>query len=188
MLDVSEAIAAQMAGRVVRASVLVYFDFLSGPRRVWPGMYPIVSGGHTWEGISAQLVQVDPGTPSQDGAAEPFSIGVSGVDPNFVARVVAAESEALNRTIQIFLQFFDERWQTLDSPVSLRKGKMTGFAFSGTGLSERSVVVRAEGSLVARGRPPLTYLSDSEQQLRFSGDLGCAFVPSLQVATLVWPK
>lgn len=188
MLDVSEAVATQMAGRTVRMSVLVHMDFLSGPVRAWPGTGPIVSGGYTWQGVTARLVAIDPGTPSVDGAAEAFSVGVSGVDPSFLAKVVAAESEALGRRLSLYLQFFDEAWQPLDGPISLRRGRMAGFSFSGAGDATRSIVVRAEGRLVARGRPPLTYLSDAEQQTRYPGDRGCEFVPGLQDLTVVWPK
>lgn len=188
MLDVSETVAFQMAGGKPKVSLLVYFDFLSGPKRVWPGKYPLVSGGHTWEGVDAQLVQFDPGTPSVDGGASPFSIGLSGVSQEAVARVRAGESDAIDRTSQIFLQFFDEDWQVLDGPISLRKGRMTGFAFSGSGPVSRSILVRAEGALLARGRPPGTYLSDAEQQARHPGDKGLAFVASLQNATVVFPK
>lgn len=188
MLDVSETVALQMAGRRPKVSVLVYADFLSGPQRMWPGIYPLTSGGHTWQGVDAQLVQIDPGTPSVDGGATPFSIGLSGVSQTAVARVKAGESEAIGRTLQIFLQFFDEDWQPLDGPISLRRGRMTGFAFSGAGPVNRSILVRAEGALVARGRPPLTYLSDAEQQARFPGDRGLEFVASLQSATVVFPK
>jgi hypothetical protein len=117
-----------------------------------------------------------------------MSIGLSGVSADAVARVKAAESEAIGRTMQIFLQFFDEDWQPLDGPISLRKGRMTGFAFSGAGPVNRSIVVRAEGALLARGRPPGTYLSDAEQNARFPGDKGLEFVASLQNATVVFPK
>ncbi len=187
-LDVSEAIAAQMANRTVRVSILVHMDFLSGPVRAWPGTGAIVSGGHTWQGVTAELVSVDPGTPSKDGAAEPFAVGVSGVDPDFLAKVVAAENEAIGRRISLYLQFFDADWQVLDGPVSLRRGRMTGFSFSGAGKGTRSIVVQAEGALIARGRPPLTYLSDAEQQFRYPGDLGCEFIPAMQHSTVTFPK
>jgi len=187
-LDVSEAVAAQMAGRTVRCSILVYMDFLSGPVRAWPGTGAIVSGGHTWSGLTAELVSVDPGTLSKDGSAEPFAVGVSGVSPTFLSKVVAAENEAINRSIAIYLQFFNEDWSTLDGPISLRQGRMTGFSFSGAGIATRSIIVRAEGALIARGRPPLTYLSDAEQQYRYPGDLGAEFIPAMQHSTVTFPK
>lgn len=187
-LDVSELVAAQMAGRTVRFSALVFFDFLSGARRVWPGKGPLVSGGYTWDGLDLPLVGIDVGKPSEGGAAEAFSIGLSGVDPEFRARALASEGEAIGRRIGIYLQFFGEDWQPLDGPISLRQGRMVGFQMAGTGVESRSIVVRCEGRLTARGRPPLTYLSDAEQQLRFPGDLGLQYVPSLQQQTVVWPK
>lgn len=187
-LDVSAAIAAQMAGRTVRLSLLMHFDFLSQPMRVWPGDYDITSGGHTWLGRPFAMVSVDPGTPSKDGAAEPFSVGVSGVDAAFLTRARAEESDAVGRRLSLYLQFFDEAWQPLDGPISLRRGRMVGFSYAGAGSGTRSLTVRAEGALVARGRPPLTYLSDATQQSRFAGDVGCEFIPSLQHSDVVWPK
>lgn len=188
MLDVSTAIANQMAGRKVRWSILFYFDFLAGARRVWPGDYPITVGGHSWDGVRAAVTAVDPGTPSKDGNAEPFSVTVSGVDPAFSARVLAAESDSINRRLALFLCFFDENWQPIDELISLRQGRMTGFGFTGAGDQPRTVTVRAEGALLARGRPPLTYISDAEQQARFPGDKGAAFIASLMHSTVIWPK
>ncbi|MBS9476244.1 hypothetical protein [Ancylobacter radicis] len=188
MLDLSSAIAAQVAGSKVRYNFLVYFDFLSGPRRVWNDIYPLTSGGHAWDGVGPAFVTLDPGTPSADGSAEPFSVGLSGVDPTFLARVRASESDAIGRAIAIYLQFFDEDWQPLDSPVQLRRGRMTGFSFSGAGDQPRSVTCRAEGSLVARGRATNLYLSSVEQRTRFPGDGGCDYIPNMREATVVWPK
>lgn len=188
MLDLSSTIAAQMAGRTVRMDLLVYFDFLSGPRRVWRNIYPLTSGGHTWDGVGPAFVTLDPGTPSADGAAEPFSVGLSGVDPSFLARVRASESDAIGRIIAIYLQFFGEDWQPLDSPVQLRRGRMTGFSFAGAGDQARSVTCRAEGSLVARGRAINLYLSSTEQKTRFPGDGGNDYIPNMREATTVWPK
>lgn len=187
-LDVSELIAAQMAGRTLRFSVLVHFDFLSGARRVWPGKGALVSGGYTWDGLDLPIVGVDVGKPSEAGAAEAFSIGLSGVDPGFRTRALASESEAIGRPIGLFLQFFGSDWQPMDAPISLRQGRMVGFQMAGVGVESRSITVRCEGRLTARGRPPLTYLSDSEQQARYPGDLGLQYVPSLQQQTVVWPK
>ena len=187
-LDISTAIALQMAGKTVRWSILFHFDFLSGPRRVWSGDYPITIGGHTWDGVRSAVTAVDPGTPSKDGAAEPFSVTVSGVDPSFVSRVLAAESDSIGRRLAIYLCFFTEEWQPIDELVPLRRGRMTGFAFAGAGDQPRTVTVRAEGSLVARGRAPLTFISDAEQKRRFPGDRGAEFLPSMQSATVVWPQ
>lgn len=188
MLDISDTIAAQMAGRVVRMSGMIHFDFLSGPVRCWPGTGDIVSGGHTWRGLPFDLVDIKPGTPSVDGAAEPMSVAVSGVSPLFVARALAEESDAIGRRIQIYLQFFDADWQPLDGPISLRRGRMKGFSGSDSGPITRTLAINAEGAFTARGRPPATYLSDLTQQQRFPGDKGCEFLPSLQSKEVVWPK
>ncbi|TDT94925.1 hypothetical protein DFO45_2683 [Azorhizobium sp. AG788] len=187
-LDISETIAAQMAGRVVRMSVLIHFDFLSGPVRCWPGTGPIVSGGHTWTGLPFELVTINPGTPSVDGAAEAMSVTVSGVSPLFVSKALAEASDAIGRRLQMFMQFFDADWQPLDGPISLRRGKMTGFSGSDSGPKTRTLTVNAEGPFTARGRPPATYLSSTTQQARFPGDRGCEFLPGLQNKEVVWPK
>jgi hypothetical protein len=188
MFDVSELVAEQMAGRTVRMDFLVFFDFLSGPKRVWRNIYPLTSGGYTWDGVGPAFVTIDPGTPSKDGSAEPFSIGLSGVDPTFVARVRAAETDAVGRTIAIYTQFFGEDWQPLGDPLQLRRGKMVGFSFSGAGEQPRGIVCRAEGSLVARGRPVSNYISSADQRARFANDAGCDYIPSMQDTTTIWPK
>lgn len=188
MLDVSETIAAQMANRVVRLSVLIHLDFLSGPVRCWPGTGDITSGGHVWRGLPFELVTITPGTPSVDGAAESMSVAVSGVSPLFVARALAEEGDAIGRRIQMYLQFFDADWQVLDGPISIRRGRMTGFSGSDSGPKTRTLAINAEGLFTARGRPPATYLSDLTQQQRYPGDRGCEFLPSLQSKEVVWPK
>lgn len=188
MFDVSDLVAEQMAGRTVRMDFLNLFDFVSGPRRVWRDRYPLTSGGHTWDGVGPAFVSVDPGAPSKDGAAEPFSIGLSGVDPSFLTRVRAAESDAVGRTIAIYMQFFAENWQPLGVPLQLRRGKIAGFSFSGAGQQARGIVCRAEGSLVARGRPVNRYISSAQQRADFPDDAGVDYTASMQEQTVIWPK
>jgi len=187
MLTLTTTVQNYLQDKLVRIAFLIKFDFASGIKTYWPGIGDFTSGGYTWEGRKV-ILTIDPGAPSVDGAAEPFYIGVNGINEEYFAKVTGDENEWMNRRIGLYLQFFDDTWQPSDDPISIRQGRMTGMKMGGTGTSSSSLMVNCEGSLVARGHPPLTFLSVEEQQRRYPGDKSAEFLPILQDKTVYWPK
>ena len=185
-LDLSQTLQALLNGQHLNLPLLFYFDFASGAKRYWLGPADIVLGGVTWIGKPI-MVGVAWGNMSINGAAENFRLSVSGVDQDWLSKVSAEESECLGRSVQLFFQFFDDNWLPLDQPWLVRSGTMQSLRYDDS-ATQRGITVECESIFIARGYPPLTYLSDAEQQRRFPGDMGLSRILTIQGSSSVqWP-
>lgn len=188
-MDFSEAISAQLAGRVVRMSALLRFDFLSGTQRYWLGMGDLVAGGHTWASTKG-LAEIGPVSASFNGSAPEQTFTLSGVDAAFVAAAQASKAEYYGRLCFIYFQFFDADWQTLDDPVAFWWGRMYGITAAQTQADDgftRTLTLSAETVFASRRRPRNSYYSDRDQQARYPGDKGMERVLGMQSKTIIFP-
>lgn len=185
-LNLSGTIAAELAKKAIRLAPLLMFDFASGPARYWIGKGILTTGGFSWSGLPI-IVSIDFGKLSVNGAAEQFSLNVSGVDATFLGKVQGVQSECIGRTLQIWFQFFDEHWQPLDPPFQVRSGRMLGLSYRAAGVGPRSITVQCESKFTARGMAPGQFLSDREMKARFPGNKSMWQMAILQNKLVKWP-
>lgn len=182
----SETVAAAMAGRKVLCAPLVFMDFVDAPRRWWPGFGDLVAGGQTWQGTGAMIsmdgLEADYGT-----AANAMTFTLSGVDAEIVTLARNASDRVKGRRVYVYLQFFDEDWQTLDSPDVVKVGVMDQMRYIADGPSTRQVIVTAEGLWSGRNRPAYGLYTDRDQNARFAGDRGLEQIADLASKTVRWP-
>lgn len=196
MTDFGSAINAQLAGRDVRASVLVSVEFDSGTMRLWlggAGMLTTPAGGgtNTWAGIGT-AVDIDELMGSVGDAVEPFDLTLSGVDGDVLSIVTAGVDESYDKLVVVYLQFFDEDWSPLDEPFPIAWGRTSNLVVSESGGNSQSGPVRSvrapiEPILSGRFRPRHVHWSDRDQKIRFPGDKGCERMPVLTMQTIRWP-
>lgn len=189
-MDFSEAISAQLAGRVVRVAWLARFDFASGTQRYWPGFGPLVtSGGHEWTGTQG-MASIGEIAASIGGSAPEQTFTLSGIDADFVAAAQASKAEYYGRLCFVYFQFFDEAWQVLDAPVAFWWGKMysiTAAQQADDNGFTRTITLSAESVFSSRRRPRYGTYTDRDQQMRFPGDKGCQRVMGIQSKTITFP-
>jgi hypothetical protein len=183
---VSPALAALVADRTVRVGALVMFDFLSGPMRVWGGFGDIETGGHVWSGLG-ELGSVSAIELPHNGSAPETTFTLSGVDPTLLAAALASRAETYDRDVVVWLQHFDATWAPVDAPVPIYFGRMDVMTAKTTDAKSRIVEVKAEWLFARRAIPAFASLSDRDQQARAAGDLGAAYVASMQSKTVVFP-
>jgi hypothetical protein len=188
-----QTIATALAGKVVRQALLVKFDFRSAPMRLWSGHGALATqDGLIWNGLG-ELGQIDGLEQAMNGTAPLTTFTLSGVSPEIVAMAKGEKSEFAQRLAVVYLQFFDEDWQTLDLPHPVNFCVMDTPEFDRPLVNDplasqtRTITITAE-SLFARGaRPPYGSYSDRDQQARFPGDRFCERLAELQNKTVIWP-
>lgn len=187
-LSLPATVKAQLEGQRVRCIPLIEMQFVSGTKRYFSGRGVLNAGGLDWLGVD-KLLTLDLGMYSVNGAAEQFSLALSGVDAEFLAKARAEMADLLNRRLVVHLQFFDAAGAMLDQPVPLRAGRMRGLRFDAQGVGVRTVTLNCESIFAARGRPPATFLNDLEQVRRYGvTGAGLKWLPVLQNKTVTWPK
>jgi hypothetical protein len=133
---VTERISAEKSAHFQQEGIipalLGYFDFSSGPVRLWaPGITPIEWGGHTWSGCGA-LASIAALEESSEGRAIstvlelsplPLTHQVDGVDIDILS--IAHGEQWQHRKAMLYLGLFHKdslRW--LLDPFQIRKGFM----------------------------------------------------------------
>jgi len=182
-----DTIAEILAGRTVRCDLLVFFDFLTTPMRLWQGFGTLVTNdANEWSGIG-QLGQIGDLESSIGGTSPRAEFTLSGVDPDIVADALAAEDEINNRDVNVYIQFFNNDYTCLDNPYVVWAGIMDNMRIRQAGPDTCTVELSAETIFSRRSLPPLGILSDREHQQFYPGDTGLAGIPSLMSKVAIWP-
>ena len=183
--------AAALAGATVRVADLIEFEFETATKRLWNGNGDLPAGGQIWQGI-AGLGTID-GLGEQRGpVAEKATFTLSGVDAEILAAAIAESSEVEGRTVTVYLQLFDDAWQTTGPTIPIWVGLMRPPRISRTlasdgGSAVQSVTIPAENLFVGRSRPPAGRFTDRDQKTRFAGDLFWERAPDLVSKSITWP-
>lgn len=186
-----ETIQAHLAGRTVRVSFLVLFDFVTQPMRVWTGAGALTTGGFPWYGLGS-LGSISGLEQAVNGEAPETTFILSGINSEIVAIARDEwESEAKDRLAKVLLQFHndsdDKPLTTYDAPYAIWAGRMQTPRFQFQGPRTRRITVTAETLFTLRSRPSFSQYTDSDQNARFPGDRGFEFVPGLINKTVPWP-
>lgn len=186
-----ETIKAHLAGRTVRASFLVLFDFVTTPIRVWTGAGKITTGGHDWLGLG-QLGSISGLEQAVNGEAPETTFTLTGINPQIMS--LARDEwvdEGRDRLAKVYLQFHndhDDRVRELfDAPFAIWAGRMQTPRFEIQGPKTRRITVSAESLNALRSRPAFSQYTDTDQKSRFPGDRGFEFVPGLVNKIVTWP-
>lgn len=182
-----ETAAEALAGQTVRAAMLVHFDFLDDPMRVWQGFGALhTQDDEDWQGLG-ELGTIGGIESAIAGTSPQVTFSLSGVDPAIVAKTLASSDQVRGRDVTIYLQFFDDGWQTLDAPYALWCGVMDVMQIKAAGPTERTVSLTAETLFTRRGLSPFGYLSDADQNALHPDDRGLEHVASMATKHVIWP-
>lgn len=183
----SDTAAAALAGRTVRVAQLVLLDFATDPQRLWLGHGLLNAGGHQWSGLG-ELGSISGIENPMGGTAPVTTLGLSGVEPVHVEKALNASSEVKGRPAIVYLQFFDELWQTLDDPYAIMTGTMDRISIAASGTETRTVEVTVEWLFTRRAIPPFGMLSDRDQKSLYPGDRGLEQMAAMQNKSVEWPQ
>lgn len=182
----SESAAAVLAGRTIRCAILVFFNFLTTPKRAWLGDGDLYAGGFVWSGLG-ELGSIDGLDRPLGDTAPQATFRLSGVDGPVITETLAASTEVKGRDVTVYIQMFTDLLMPLDGPVAIYSGVMDVMRVTAAGATSRTIEVTAETLFTRRSMPAWGYLSDRDQNRLFPGDRGLEFVPSMAAKTVVWP-
>lgn len=191
-----ETIAADLAGSRVDMELLVLFDFVTEPVRVWMnGSGQLrTNDGYLWDGLG-RIGSIAGVEQAVNGQAPEVTFTLSGVDAQLV-RLARDEfdAECKGRLITVLMQFFGtddpddpDNQRPLDLPYPIASARALTPEFTYGERDERSIMIRCESLFSLRSRPRAALYTDADQQRRFPGDLGFAFVASLKNKVITWP-
>jgi hypothetical protein len=186
-MALAAAVQEAIAGRALRAALLIEFEFQSSTERIWPGNYTLTTpDDKTWRAVGV-LVSVDGLRTRVDLAAEALTFKISGVDAAMIAIARQGADEAKGYSCNVYLQFFNESWEILDSPILLKSAIMDQINYRTVGPTQRDITLTAESIFVARNYAPYAYYTDRDQNARFPGDRGLELIGSMIYKTVTWP-
>lgn len=172
-----DALSAPHVGRAWFAAL----DLPSGLARLHNGVGRVMIGGHQWRGVTdpigGRLVSLGEIEDPQFGSAPAVQITITGVDLDFVRSVKTMAREIEGRAADIHFAVFDP--ETADVLVPLRRlfpGIMSAPSISWEGPGQRSVSITVESLWSGQNFPPGGKWNNADQQRRFPGDLGLAFM------------
>lgn len=167
----SQTVKAMLDGQTVRHAPLVVFEFKSQTMRLWNGFGLLrTNDGQDWQGLGGvgeiSALELGPGAPTEKVT---FRLAAP---PEIVEKAKDQSAEAKGRRALILLQFFDEAWQCLDNPYSMRAFRMDQMPIDIDFESGASgVELTAEPLLSDKHLPPHGLFTDQDQQGgRFPGD------------------
>lgn len=163
------------AGRSVFLGELYKVEFTSGTKFYWDGFGNLDAYSETWVGAATVVSRSEIPIGVDDEAGQ-LTLAMSGVDPDIVAAVRAAEPEIYGRPLTIWGQFFDEDLQLSDERFFLFGGTMDVPTYSGAGPANRSIVIPCEGEWADRNGAAFSMFSSVDQKRRYAGDEGCDYV------------
>ncbi len=176
--------AAETAAAEVRPILLAFFDFAGAPVRAWSGVGDLVWDGHTWTGVGT-FGEVSSVEETVEVRATGATFRLSGVPSDLVLEVINTSIQG--RRAKLWLGFMSPDWVLLEDPVLLFDGRMDTVEVI-DGARTAVISLLAENRLRDLERPRTRRYTSEDQQNEYPGDLGFAFVPSLQEAEIDWGR
>lgn len=190
-MALTATISALLAGRTVRVLHLVEICFRTQARRIHNGHYKIVALGHDWFG-GMKLGGIDGLATDGDLQAAELRFTVSGADARFLAVATGPRTEYVGVHAKVYLQFLDPSTsELLDDPIARAAGIIDGLEIGRApmegGGTRRVITVTATNMFYSRSAPPASYFTSMDQQQRFPGDRGLAYLSELPNKNIPFP-
>lgn len=174
---VTPQFAAAIGARVIRPAFFVRLQFKTEVLDIWTGLYPITWGGVTFQG-AGMLMSISGIGENSEVMADGVTVTLSGIPSSLISLALNEVMRGL--TVQIYLGLFDVDGVTLiPDPVLAYIGKMDQPDISDSG-DTCTITVGVENALVDMNRSVWRRYTDVDQQIDHPGDLGMAFVSTIQ--------
>jgi hypothetical protein len=190
-LSLDATAAARIASTVRAVAWLVDLDFAPAMVRYtnWP--LDVTVGANTYLGLGT-LAEVGTVAESENTSAETITLGFQ-VQPAVLAATLASPENYRGRRVQLWLQLFDDAFQPAGAPVlrwagTMQPVKVTREPSPATGgASTGRIELPCTRSGMARVRHAQGLrLSHAQQQQRYPGDLGLAYMHTLIEQPSLW--
>ena len=184
MKDLNAEQASAITADVVRPVVLVRLDFASGLVLVHSGVGTIEWGDDLYLGVGdlGSISQVSEGAELD---RRTVTLGLTGIPTDTQDLVeTALVANYQGRDARIYLALLDENYQLIGFPRMTFRGRIDVCSVEIGNTA--TVTVTVESRLADWDRARVQRYTNHEQQARFAGDLGMAFVSKMTELEIRW--
>ena len=184
--------SARITAAVRGVSWLADLEFGTGTVYYTTAPIGIVANSHTYLGLG-NLAEVSAIGESEDSNAEKIVLSFALVDPAMLAATLGDVGNYRGRRARLWLQLYDEQFQPAGAPVQRWGGFMDRVATErkpapatgGAGTGRLRLECSRAGMARARNVTGLR-LTDAQQQQRYPGDVGLAYMQTLIEQPSLW--
>jgi hypothetical protein len=174
---VTPQFALAISAKVIRPCILVSLQFKTEVLNLWTGNYELSWGGRTWNPVGT-LMAISGISEDSEVNAKNVTISLSGIPSDLIGLALTEVQRGLSATV--YLGLFEANGVTLvPDPVVAYVGRMDQPTINDAGDS-CTISINLENALVDMNRSVWRRYTSDDQQLDHPGDLGCAFVASIQ--------
>lgn len=157
------------------------------PGYAWTGVGPIVAtmpgeSSQTWVGL-ATIGEIADIAESADRRRNGVNMKLSGVDVSLLNMALTEDYQG--KSAKIWQAYFDQNLAIIPDPTLLFAGTMDVLS-AVDGSRQGSLSLDCESREQQLERTSRSLLTDQEQQRLYPGDLGLAFLNSLQSKPIIW--
>lgn len=182
MRDLSTDTGAAALADTVYPVILAFFDFQSGPVRVWYGMGDLSWDSQTWTGLGT-LGNISPIEESSDVRANGVAFSLTGVPSGLIATVLGDNYQG--RTVKVWVGATNAAGQLYADPYQLFSGRMDRLEID-DGSETATIRVYAESRMVDLDRANERRYTQQDQQIDFPGDDFLQYMPTAQTTPFIW--
>lgn len=181
-MNIDTLIQAQIDGRLIRMSFLMFIDSPE-PVRAWTGIGDLIvppwsgdSEGGTYKGIGA-ILDIPALQQLVNGVASRVDFTLSGVDATIVALADSEAADIRSKDVIVGMQFFADDWQPVGDPLRIWDGEAdvirTDTASTPDFGRVRTITLSVGSTTTGRRRPSLQTFTRSQQRSRSPDDAFC---------------
>lgn len=193
--DMSPDMLSAMSATELRCVLFVYAQFLSGPVYLWTGYGPVTWNGQTWQGIGT-LLQVSSIEEGADVNARGIALTLSGFDANLLPLALGEVQQGLPVVVYLGLLYPGTPPVTsppipapyiIPDPLIAWAGRMDQPTIDVMGTTA-TISITCENRLAAMNVAVDRRYTPEDQNRDWPGDLGMAFVYSIQNCNIYWGR
>lgn len=179
---ITSALNTVFTSSTVRPFMAVDLAFSGGNVRVWTGLGSITFASTTFVG-TGEVLGVSPVTENGAVQANGLVVSFNGLDSSMVSTALTENYQG--RSAIVYIGALTDSYTVVADPYVFFKGRMDRMSVSDDG--ENAIIkVSCESRLIDLNRNRVRRFTNVDQQSEFAGDLGFAFVESLQEKSIDW--
>lgn len=167
---------AQIQAAAKRPALFFEAQYTGGFIRAWSGIGPFSWNGFTWAGVG-DLLSFSPVVEDTGTTAQGFKVTLSGVPTATVSANIGQARRGFSG--KAWLGFLDASGAVIADPYLFASGQLDQPEIDETAIAP-AISVSYENRLISLERARERRFDNEDQQIDFPGDLGFAYVPSVQ--------
>jgi hypothetical protein len=174
-------VVAQTKAAQVQPVFMFEGEFSGEIIRIWSGLGEVNWNGKAWDGFGL-LMAISNIDEDNEISAKGITITLTGLPSEIIS--LALQDCRQGSAGSVYLGFISDN-QIITDPVLVFQGRLDVVEIN-EGNDTSSISLNYESRLIDLYRSKVSRFTDEDQKREFPGDLGCAFVVSLQDKNIRW--